>query len=212
MKRRKQLIILGILVIIGFNGTVGFAATGRIAEFREEFKKDPQPVLPEYMPGVLEAELYDSPSPDQMYSYAKDSEAWTKQTLTQLRNASVQADDTLENWIGDPILVVIIDFGTNTAYTATFSTETGEVEATYEDTKTELWASLLFMQDFLAYASQSTEEDTIDYAMDRYYSGWGVWVQVGALDIMLTPDTIYSVIVVGGIVGFLGYRHRRRRR
>lgn len=190
----------------------GVQATGRIAEFRDTFKKDPNPVLPRYVAGVTEQMLYAQPSPDQMFSYAKDAEEWSQQILTQLKEASVEVDEKIDRWIGDPVLVVFIDFTTNTAYTATFSPETGKVEATYEDTKTELWASLQFFREFIIYANQNTEEDTVDYAMSHYYRDWGVWVEMGGLDIMLTPDMIYSIMILGAGAGFLSYRYSRRRR
>lgn len=209
VKHKKRGLVLGICLLVLMIGVQGAdATTGRIDEFRQEFQKDPLPVFPRYVTNVTYADLLDFPHPDEFYSWAKDNEVWTAEFLSILRESGEKAEE-IERWIGDPILVAIIDFETNQVYTATFSIETGEVNPEYLDTKTEIWASLTFVQDLIVYANTNTVEDTIDFAVAHYYDDLGIWVEQGFWDVMLTREALATLLAWGAVVGTGAFAYKK---
>jgi len=211
VKHKKRSLVLGLCVVLVFLGAQGIhATTGRIDEFRKEFLKEPMPVFPRYVTNVTYSDLLSLPDPDEFYSWAKDNEVWTAELLSTLRASGKQAEE-IERWVGDPILIAIIDFETEQVYTATFSTETGEVTPEYLDTKTEVWVSLSFLQELIVFADANTVEDTIDFAVDRYYEDWGIWSEQGFWDLLLTREVVATLAVWGGIVGAGAFVYKKKK-
>ena len=207
MHKKTKLCLLTGLTLLILLSTASVMAVGRIDSFRDEFRDNPRPTFPSYVSGVVEEDLYMDPSPDVLFSWAKDNEAWTAVLLSQLRESSIKVDDAIDKWLGNKVLIVFIDFDTFKAYTSTFSLETGIVTAEYEDTKTEIWASLQFMQEFLVYSRTHLDNSTVQYLTDAYYNDWGAWTEVGVgrvvFDIMISREVVvglfaWSTFIVGG--------------
>ena len=206
MRKTKLSLLTGFTLLILLS-TGSVMAVGRIDSFRDEFRDDPKPILPSFVSGVVEEDLYLDPSPDVLFSWAKDNEAWAAVVLSQLRESSIEIDEKIDKWLGDKILIVFIDFNTYNAYASTFSLETGAVVAEYEDTKTEIWASLEFMQEFLVFSKDHFENETVQYLIDAYYNDWAAWTEVGigraVFDVMISREVLigllaWSTFIVGG--------------
>lgn len=212
--RRKIFVVSCIIaVMVSVTGVQGI---GRIDEFRTQFKENPAPMFPGYVGGVTESALYEQPTVHELFSWASDNAAWSAAFLADLQIASVEVDTAIEEWIGDKILVVFIDYrllnGDRPAvFAATFNVETGAVIAEYEDTKTEVWASLEFVQDLLAFANANGEQETLDFAMTHYYEDWAVWVQMGFFDVLLTRESL-EVLVIAGTAATVGVVLLRRKK
>lgn len=216
MRKKQSRAILVGLVCIFVIGVVSVHAqslgTGRIHDFREEIKADLERIQdPQYVSGVQYLDLLNNPSADELYSYAKDNEAWTAELLETFRQSRADVEE-LEAYVGDKILFVFIDFETDTPYAATIDLQSGVVEAGYEDTKTEIWADLDFVSALIAYGDNYSEEEAIAYAMEHYYEDWGVWVQKGPIDLMLTREMLWDLLAVAGImsIGYGAYRMKKR--
>lgn len=211
-KQKKRSLVLGLCVVLVFFGAQGVhAATGRIDEFRAAFREAPTPVFPRYVENVTYADLLVQPHPDEFYSWTKDHEVWTTELLGTLRASGEEAAE-IERWVGDPILVAIIDFETEQVYTATFSLETGQVVAEYKDTKTEVWTSLSFVQELLVFADVNTVEDTIDFAVERYYHDLAIWSEQGFFDLLLTREAFVTLVAWGAIVGAGAFVYKTKKR
>lgn len=214
-KHNKRSLILGACFVVLFVSVqTAVSTTGRIDEFRQTVRSDVMvPTLPRYVANVTYSDLLATPHPNEFYSWAKDNEAWTAEFLATLRESGQEAE-AIERWVGDPILVVLItDFEGLEYYTATFSIETGEVKAECEDTKTELWASLEFVQNFLVFADQNPVNETVEYAVDHYYVDWAVWSEQGFFDLLVTREALATLAVWGGVVasGYFVYRTKKRK-
>ena len=205
MYKKTKLCLLTGLTLLVLLSTASVMAVGRIDSFRDEFRDDPHPILPSYVSGVIEEDLYLSPSPDVLFSWTRDNEAWTAVLLSQLRESSIEIDEKINKWLGSKVLIVLIDFNTYNAYASTFSLETGAVVAEYEDTKTEIWASLAFIQDFLVFGKDHLENETIQYLTDAYYTDWGAWTEIGigraVFDVMISRPVLIGLFAWSTFVG-----------
>lgn len=202
-KIQKKVALVGFILVVLMLGVSGSQATGtgRIYEYRKDVKTNLEVIeYPNYIAGVQYLDLLDHPSQNQMFSWAKDNEAWTAALLETFRQSSTEVEE-IEDFLGDKVLFVFIDFSTNTPYAATINLQTGEVLAEYEDCKTEIWADVEFVQELIRYGDNYSEEEVVPFAVNRYYEDWGIWVERGPLDLMLTQDMLFTLIAWGGILG-----------
>lgn len=207
-RNRKQPILIGLFFVVLFLGVSGSQATGtgRIYEYRETVKANLDVInVPNYVSGVQYLDLLDHPTVHQLFSWAKDNEAWTAALLETFRQSSAEVEE-IEEFLGDKVLFVFIDFtstvgGINTPYAATINLETGEVLAEYEDCKTEIWADVEFVQELIRYGDNYAEEEVVPFAVNRYYEDWGIWVERGPFDLMMTQDMLWIFIAWEGILG-----------
>ena len=199
-RTRKIVLVAGLVIFLVTVSSVR-AIDSRIADIREGFLANPQPVYPQYVAGITYQDMLQNPSPDELFSYITDNEAFTKDLLDDLKEASKQADKAIKKWIGNEILIAVIDGPS--IYTGVFNLDTGVLTATYQDTKTEVWIDLPFLQSLIQYGDTHSVENSIDFAIQHYYEDWGAWVQMGTVDIMLTPTVIGGLtgsILIGGAI------------
>ncbi len=213
LKRKRKLgITLAIVCVFLVIGSAAATGTGRISDYRDLVKEDVSVIKsPQYVPGVVYTDLLAQPSAHQLYSWAKDNEGWTAELLDTLRQSSTEVVEIAE-FVGDKVLMVFIDFDADIPYAATINLKTGEVVAGYEDTKTEIWMDLHFLQALISYGDNYLEDQMVSFAVEHYYEDWGVWVQRGSFDLMLTRETIQGFLMVGLIMGagYGGYKFMKK--
>lgn len=201
------LVVCLCLFILGTSNVL--AVDSRIVEIRTQFREDPQSAVAVYQQEVSYQDILESPSVNELYSYAYDNEEFTRDLLSQFREASQEADSTIRKWVGDEILIAVID--SSIIYGAVFDLKTGELRVEYVDTKTEVWVDLGFLQELIRFGDTHSIEESINLAIDHYYTDWAAWNELGPFDILVTRETIMGFSAVAGVsLGLYQFKFKKK--